>query len=279
MIDETKKDRKAGKLGSFISGGVGGRSAKRERGHELKVVPGGRGLSIDRPLPAPATRTGEYDENNRRYKKGQMYGQNRARQIVVEDLHPWERQPDETPEAYRAFILYRDLDPLERGYGAVAKLIHHSRTLVSRHGSNHHWIERASAWDFHIERARLAVTEKMQVEMVARHAGIAVDMLDKVKQKLAMVNFKKLSTKEMREWLEVGVSIERLSRGLSGGRVAAQFNVLNQNISANAASPGNAAEIAAQMTDAQITAELKKMGVDTSIKVSQKVLAEHTIDV
>ena len=138
---------------------------------------------------------------------------------------PWERQPNESAQAYRQFQTYRDMEPSDRGYAKVAAKLGLSHIQLTRNGAIQRWVERAAAWDFHLERARLIQTEQYQMEMAARHAEIAQDMLTKVKTRLLGVNLKSLGPKEIAQWLEVGVKVERLSRGLSSD---AAMQVLNQ---------------------------------------------------
>lgn len=192
-------------------------------------------LTVPRPAKLLMVNPGDHGSNGKRrkigrYSVGGRGTSERARQIPRDDLQPWERQPDETPEAYRYFCYYRDADPAERSQAHVQRKFGLSRTVVCRHSSNHRWIERAATWDFHIERCRLAKTETMQTEMASRHAEIAVVMLTRVKQRLARINFNKLDPKAIAAWLEVGVKVERLSRGLSPTEASDRMSKVSVNI-------------------------------------------------
>lgn len=141
-------------------------------------------------------------------------------QFEYVDLQPWERQPDESPQAYALFAMYRDMPPDERGYGSLAKRINKNPQRLGMFGSDHRWVERAAAWDFHLERARLAATESHQIEMALRHAELSKSMLDKLTARLNTIELARLGPKEIAQWLEVGVKVERLSRGLKDEAVA-----------------------------------------------------------
>src|SRR5215208_4540500 len=58
----------------------------------------------------------------------------------------WDRLPQEGPQAYAAFVRYRDLDPQVRSLQVAA-----GRPTVPgrwRHWClHHHWVQRVSAWD------------------------------------------------------------------------------------------------------------------------------------
>jgi hypothetical protein len=160
---------------------------------------------------------------------------------------PWERQPNESAIAYRYFQYYRDMDPTERGYGKIKEKFGVGQTVVIRNGSVQRWVERAAAWDFHLERARLIQAEKYQMEMAVRHAEIAQEMLARVKQWLLEVDLKKLGPKEVAQWLEVGVQVERLSRGMNSEQAVPILNQTNIQIK--------------QMSDKEIALELAREGV------------------
>lgn len=134
-----------------------------------------------------------------------------------ERVKMWERQPAETYEAYAKFCTFRDLDPSDRTYPNVAQKLGLNSTNLRETGTAYRWVERAAAWDMHIDRARIAATETYQIEMAARHAELAQNMLGKLAVRLEKVNLAQLGPKEIASWLEVGVKVERLSRGLRTG--------------------------------------------------------------
>jgi hypothetical protein len=174
---------------------------------------------------------------------------------------PWERQPMESIKAYAQFQVYRDMNPPDRGYLKVAEKLHLSQVQIAHAGAVQRWVERASAWDFHLERARLQQTEQYQAEMAARHAEIAKEMLGKVKQRLLSVNLKTLGPKEISQWLEVGVKVERLSRGLSSE--AAEKALYQTNVQIN------------HLTKQEIMTELAREGVKgASHGKAQRLLEE-----
>jgi len=76
----------------------------------------------------------------------------------------WERQPNETSVAYEAFTVYRDMGA-NRGLHAVSKTLQKSVTLLGRWSSQHKWVERATAYDDHIEALERGAVEKERIKL------------------------------------------------------------------------------------------------------------------
>lgn len=78
----------------------------------------------------------------------------------------WDRQPDETDKAYRAFALYRDLGPEERSITKASQEYHAqhglkgslgtARVTVGKWSRTHGWVERVRAWDADQDRQQRA---------------------------------------------------------------------------------------------------------------------------
>lgn len=184
-----------------------------------------------------------------------------AKSMIVkldEARQPWERQPKESNQGYAAFQIYRDLPLVERKHTVVARAMGLSTPAVWAHATKHSWIERAAAWDLYLDRAKLAQTEKYQLEMAARHADIAMTMLARVRDRLDQINFKKLDPKVVAQWLDIGVKVERLARGLTPESTINTVNTLNLNLR--------------QMSEEEIIKEIAKEGLrsgrDRAIDVS-----------
>lgn len=76
---------------------------------------------------------------------------------------PWEKQPDETPRAYAAFCMFRDLGP-GRKLVDVARALYPGkdcRTQVKQRWSRpNRWLDRVAAWDAHLQATALAAAEE-----------------------------------------------------------------------------------------------------------------------
>jgi hypothetical protein len=58
----------------------------------------------------------------------------------------WERQLDEGPQAFDAFVIYRDMSG-RRSQRAVARALGKSESLISKWASRHDWTGRVAAYD------------------------------------------------------------------------------------------------------------------------------------
>lgn len=101
---------------------------------------------------------------------------------------PWERRPDESPEAWAAFCVYRDLSPRERSLSRVADAVcapredGEPRTADTVPGhikdwcSAYDWVPRSGAYWQHIddEQQRAFLAERRAI--ARRHARLAEDL-------------------------------------------------------------------------------------------------------
>lgn len=82
----------------------------------------------------------------------------------MSDRQPWEQQPGETPKAYQAFCVYRDmgtkrtLDGAHQERARSAPGAHQGKRADGtwkRWSSQYRWVERAIAYDQHLDSERL----------------------------------------------------------------------------------------------------------------------------
>lgn len=120
----------------------------------------------------------------------------------------WERQPGETAVAYAAFRAYRDLGEGRTLDKAVAVLLDRwpdiaqrdSRSRLSQTSykgraghwsSKNQWVERATAWDAHVESIRLRAEEKGMKNM-ARHVEARVEQVREIEYEIGNAAYKAL---------------------------------------------------------------------------------------
>ena len=155
-----------------------------------------------------------------------------AQSALVEELEVWEHQPGESLRAYAAFAQWRDLGPL-RGLRQVAR----KGPIGSEADGDHpgiatykhvaawskawNWVERARAWDAHLDLVSRFEQERARRDMARRHADIAAAALEIVTRRLlgdeaaGLTSFdpKDLTASDVVRWLEVSQKVARLALG------------------------------------------------------------------
>lgn len=147
------------------------------------------------------------------------------------DWEPWDRitdpahQPPETANAYAAFLIYRDQPPgirssrkiVDQVYGPdyteAHPLFPAKYQQLQRWSADHRWVERSSLYDIQRATEREALAHQARLDMYDRHAAIGSAALNKVIERLRQLDAKTLSVADMVKLLDVGVKVERISRG------------------------------------------------------------------
>ena len=124
---------------------------------------------------------------------------------------PWERQRGETPKAFEAFAIYRDME--DRTLQKVAVQLGKSTTLMSRWSSKYDWKKRVGAWEAELDKqARQAQVDEIR-KMRKRHADMATAMLAKAAKALKQIPEKEVKASDVSRMVEVASKLERISRG------------------------------------------------------------------
>lgn len=80
---------------------------------------------------------------------------------VDEDVEPWERQPDESSEAFGAWVVYRDMVG-KRSCARVAQELTLAPALIRRWSADWRWVDRYRRWENHKDAlARAAVLQEI----------------------------------------------------------------------------------------------------------------------
>jgi hypothetical protein len=125
--------------------------------------------------------------------------------------NPWCRQLKESPKAYLSFCLYRDAG-LGRSLREVAQRLGRSLTAVAKLSSRHNWVQRAEAWDDHMEEIERRAWERECEKTAQRHAQVCMLGLSKAIDGLANYN-----PANYPEAVQAAINLmrfERLCRGL-----------------------------------------------------------------
>jgi len=127
----------------------------------------------------------------------------------------WERISGESVKNYEAFCRYRDMGP-SRSLEKVARELTKSKQLLNRWATLYHWSERAKAWDNEQDRLTRESYTKDILDMRRRHAQIAKEVLDKVRDAFQLLDAAELKATELARLLNVASKLERVSRGDAG---------------------------------------------------------------
>lgn len=128
-------------------------------------------------------------------------------------IYPWDRRPHETDRAYQAFTTYRDLGPTRSVRKVLEQHTTTNRTQACRWSRTFDWVDRASSYDDWLDREqRLASVEALK-QMRRTHAAIAVLAISKAVTRLQNLDPARLSVRDAALLLDLGVKIERASRG------------------------------------------------------------------
>lgn len=142
----------------------------------------------------------------------------------MDEPQPWERRMGESSRAFAAFAIYRDLAPRSRSCFAVANQLGYKISEARRAARRSpgriydwsrkfEWVKRACAWDAEQDRKLRAANETALLDMAERHARSSLAFQQRALERLRSLEVDKLSPSEVVRWFEVGVKVERLSRG------------------------------------------------------------------
>lgn len=127
-------------------------------------------------------------------------------------VEPWERQEGETPKAYEAFTVYRDMG-IQRSVRKVARELSKSETLMARWSGAYDWVDRVAAWDS--EQDRVARQQQLDdiKKMRKKHANIADAMLIKAAAALKRIPTDEIKATDISRMVDIASRLERISRG------------------------------------------------------------------
>ena len=139
----------------------------------------------------------------------------------------WERQKDESAQAFEAFVLYRDMGT-ERSIRAVSQKLGKSKTLIERWSREKSWVERVRAWDNYLQKEAQKVAIKKVRDMNTRHANMACMI-----QKAAMAALQKwgpdmVTPKNFSAIVKLATELERQSRTASAAAADEKLDVDNE---------------------------------------------------
>ena len=121
---------------------------------------------------------------------------------------PWERQKGETPQAFEAFSIYRDMGS-SRSTAKVGRKLGKSKNLMDRWSSRWEWVERARAYDNDLERQERAEAAKDLKEARKRQRKTGYFMQKKATEALDRLNVEDLDANAIIRLIVEGAKLER----------------------------------------------------------------------
>ena len=143
---------------------------------------------------------------------------------MTEEQQPWEVQPNETPRAFSAFIVYRDIGA-RRSLRKAARIFYEipeteempftspKLRQFKTWSANFGWVGRGHAWDVHLDEETRYDNIVAVKEMRKRHATVANMAIAKSAERLRVLQSAELSIGDATRLFDLAVKVERLSRG------------------------------------------------------------------
>ena len=129
----------------------------------------------------------------------------------------WEQQAGESARAFGAFCVYRELGPRRSLRAAAEKFYGRSAASLERQvdkwSSAFRWVERANAWDQHLDGHVRRAQEEARGEMAERHLREARLLQAKAVERLRSLRPEELEPAELLCYLIEAVKLERLTLG------------------------------------------------------------------
>jgi hypothetical protein len=131
----------------------------------------------------------------------------------------WDRLPEEPGKAWFAFQTYLYLGPTRSLSKVVRELVaKRSYTKqLERWSRQYSWVDRAEAWDRHIDETRQKEYIGAIKEMAQRQAQLGRELQDKAREALQKLDVSTLKPAEVAKLLDLGVKIERSSWKIKEG--------------------------------------------------------------
>ena len=161
-----------------------------------------------------------------------------------QDRELWEQQPGESGTLFAHFVFYRDMRypkvtrqvkdedgkikktttetvmdgtvPYEkRSLRKTAEALGMNKRTIANQSAKWDWVRRCEAYDAHVDRMNREANEAAIRKMKQDHALLAQQMLRKATRRLLTMPEEEITAAELARIVDVGVKVERLSRGES----------------------------------------------------------------
>lgn len=136
-----------------------------------------------------------------------------AEEISGDVRAPWDRLDGEAPEDYALFRGYLD-QGAARNIRVLAERVAVPRDRCQRLSVTNSWVVRAAEFDADVTRKALAELEGEGIEMRARHAEVAKEIMAKAMDAVEFIDPRFLQARDIPVWIDVASKLERTSRGV-----------------------------------------------------------------
>ena len=156
----------------------------------------------------------------------------------------WEQQPGESSTLFAHFVVYRDMrypkvdKPVKDADGNIkktvtetimdgtvpyvkrsirktAEILGMNKRTIANQSTKWDWVRRCEAYDAHVDRVNREANEAAIRKMKQDHALLAQQMIRKAMRRLLTMPDDEITAAELARMVDVGVKVERLSRGES----------------------------------------------------------------
>lgn len=152
----------------------------------------------------------------------------------------WEQQPGESGALFAHFVYYRDMrypkvtrqgkdgkeatietimdgtvPYVKRSLRKTAEALGMNKRTIANQSTKWDWVRRCEAYDAHVDRMNREANEAAIRKMKQDHALLAQQMIRKATRRLLTMPDDEISAAELARIVDVGVKVERLSRGES----------------------------------------------------------------
>ncbi|MDR1688323.1 MAG: hypothetical protein LBS21_06900 [Clostridiales bacterium] len=125
---------------------------------------------------------------------------------------PWDKQPGENAEQYRAFCTYRDAEP-KIGTEKVAEKYGKSKGWAEQLCTARRWVDRRELWAEYQGKLTTEELKRGIPAMRKSHTDIATAMLIKAAKALKAIPTEEMTMQDVARAVDVATKLERLSRG------------------------------------------------------------------
>jgi hypothetical protein len=143
-------------------------------------------------------------------EKGKTKADGQSREAASTAAFLWERQPRETGEAYRAYVLYRSQDPKTRSLDKCGV----GHTMARRWARKWRWVTRIVEWEAWLVASQAELNETGQMRLRAAQLNFANRALAKAAMAVEAAKPSETTIEEAVQLAESGTKLGRQAVGL-----------------------------------------------------------------